>query len=86
MIREMKAFSFCISHKGRHEGTPKRELANHVFVVVVFCFLGLYPWCMEVARLGVKLELQLPAYATATAMRLRPHLRFTPQLMAMPDP
>ena len=31
-----------------------------------FFFLGLHPWHMEVPRLGVKLELQLPAYATAT--------------------
>ena len=33
----------------------------------IFCFLGLHPWHMEVPRLGVKSELQLPAYATATA-------------------
>ena len=33
-----------------------------------FVFLGLHPWHMEVPRLGAKLELQLPAFATATAM------------------
>ena len=32
----------------------------------IFCFLGLYPWHMEVPRLGVGLELQLLAYTTAT--------------------
>ena len=32
-----------------------------------FCFLGLHLWHMEVPRLGVELELQLPAYSTATA-------------------
>ena len=32
-----------------------------------FCFLGLHLWHVEVPRLGVKSELQLPAYATATA-------------------
>ena len=33
-----------------------------------FCFfLGLHPQHMEVPRLGVKLELQLPAYSTSTA-------------------
>ena len=32
-------------------------------------FLGLQVLQMEVPRLGVKLELQLPAYATATAMQ-----------------
>ena len=40
-----------------------------LFVVVVFafCFLGLHPRHMEVPRLGVELELQLPAHTTATA-------------------
>ena len=32
-------------------------------------FLGLHLWHMEVPRLGVQSELQLPAYATATATR-----------------
>ena len=32
------------------------------------CFLGLHPRHMEVLRLGVKSELQPPAYATARAM------------------
>ena len=31
-------------------------------------FLGPHPWHMEAPRLGVSSELQLPAYATATAM------------------
>ena len=30
-------------------------------------FLGLHPWHMEVPRLGVQSELQLPAYTIATA-------------------
>ena len=33
------------------------------------CFLGLHPQHMEVPRLEVKSELQLLAYATATATR-----------------
>ena len=33
-----------------------------------FFFLALHPRHMEVPRLGVQSELQLPAYATATAM------------------
>ena len=33
-----------------------------------FCFLGPLPLHMEAPRLGVKLELQLLAYSTATAM------------------
>ena len=35
----------------------------------VFWFSGLHPWHMEVPRLGVESELQLVAYATATAMQ-----------------
>ena len=31
-------------------------------------FLGPHPWHMEVPRLGVKLELQLPSYTRATAI------------------
>ena len=34
----------------------------------LFCFLGLYVWHMKVPRLGVKSELHLLAYATATVM------------------
>ena len=34
-----------------------------------FFFLGPHPWHMEVPRLGIKSELQLPAYTTATAMQ-----------------
>ena len=33
------------------------------------CFLGPHLWHMEVPRLGVKLEIQLSAYATTTATR-----------------
>ena len=35
---------------------------------IFFVFSGPYPQHMEVPRLGVQLELQLPAHATATAM------------------
>ena len=34
---------------------------------LLFAFLGLHPWHMEVTRSGVESELQLPAYTTATA-------------------
>ena len=37
------------------------------FVFWFLSFLGLLPWHMEVPRLGVELELQVPAYARATA-------------------
>ena len=37
------------------------------FLFLSFCFLGPHPRHMELPRLGVKSELQLPAYGTATA-------------------
>ena len=36
------------------------------FFSFLFVFLGPHPWHMEVPRLGVQLDLQLPAYTTAT--------------------
>ena len=39
-----------------------------IFLFCFFLFLGLHLQHMEVPRLGVKLELQLLAYTTATAM------------------
>ena len=51
-----------------------------------FVFLGPHLWHTEVPRLGVKPDLQLPAYATATAIPgSEPRLRPTPQLTATPD-
>ena len=38
------------------------------FFFFFFVFLGLHAQHMEVLRLGVQLEVQLPAYTTATAM------------------
>ena len=35
----------------------------------IFAFLGLHPWHVGVPRLGVRSELQLPAYTTATTTR-----------------
>ena len=40
-----------------------------VFGFLFACFLGSHLWRMETPRLGVKLDLQLPAYTTATAVR-----------------
>ena len=40
-------------------------------IFLSFCFLGLYPWHMEVPRLEVKSKLQLPAYTPATAIAVR---------------
>ena len=38
------------------------------FFIFIFCFSGLHPRHMEVSRLGVEWDLQLPAYATATTI------------------
>ena len=40
----------------------------------VVCFLGPPPRHMEVSRLGVKSEVQLPAYAAATATQVPSHI------------
>ena len=40
----------------------------YVCVYLLVVFLGLHLWHMQVPRLGAELELQLPAYTTATAM------------------
>ena len=47
------------------------------FVLLFLSFLELHPWHLEIPRLGVQSELQLPAYTTATA---------TPDLSHIPDP
>ena len=38
-------------------------------LILLFCFLGLYPRHIEVPRLGVESELQLPPYTTAAAVQ-----------------
>ena len=45
------------------------ELGQNIFCFCLFVFSGMQLWQIEVLRLGVKLELQLLAYATATAMQ-----------------
>ena len=47
---------------------PRNSCMLHLCVCLLcFVFWGLNLWHMEVPRLGVKSELLLPAYATATA-------------------
>ena len=57
--------------------------------LTLFLFLGPHPWHMEVPQLGIQSELQLLAYATATATQNPTHtasVTHTLQLMAMTDP
>ena len=42
--------------------------------ILIFFFSGLHLWHMKGLRLGVKLELQLLAYTTATAMQDPSHI------------
>ena len=49
-----------------------KKLGAEIFFF--FCFLGPHLQHVEVPRLGVELELQLPAYTTATAMPDLNHL------------
>lgn len=59
---------------------------NRKRILTFFFFLGLHLQYMEVPRLGVKSELQLPAYTTVTATPAPSHyLRPTLQLAAMSD-
>ena len=55
------------SHLGCRERCTTKE-HRETFSFSFFVFLRLYPRQMEVPRLGVKSELQLQAYTTATAM------------------
>ena len=57
-----------------------------LFLSLFFCFLGLHSRNMEVPRLGIKLELQLLAYAIAHSTTATACLRPTPQLTATLDP
>ena len=53
----------------RHTGAPIGLFRVFcLFICLFVCFLGPHLWHMEVPRLGVDMELQLPAYTTATAM------------------
>ena len=47
---------------------------RNFYFILPFCILGPHPWHMEVPRLGVKWELQLPAYTTATATQEPSHV------------
>ena len=47
---------------------PKVSFFRESLNILFFFFFKLHPWHMEVSKLGVKSKLQLPAYATVTAM------------------
>ena len=53
-----------------NNGTSHRSfsqvLLRFSYLLPFFFFLGLHPWHVEVPMLGDELEMQLPAYTTAT--------------------
>jgi len=55
--------------KGKGRDEKVKLPYGNVFCLFVFAFLGLHLRHMEIPRLGVKMELQLPAHKTATAMQ-----------------
>ena len=77
----------CLLFFSCHMSTHCLRSFSFLFFFVFFLlFLGPLPRHMEVPRLGVKMELQPPAYARATATWDPSHVFDpTPQLMAMPD-
>ena len=76
----VKTFTFCTLIKLFKKWTKlvhlhKRNLSsNFILFYLFFCFLGLHLQHMEVPRLGVELELQLPAYTIATATPALSHI------------
>ena len=43
-----------------------KRISFIIIIIIILLFLRLHMWHMEVPRLGVESELQLPAYTTAT--------------------
>ena len=58
----------CYSDVLQANSLPHWSSGYNLFFYLFIVFLGLHPRHMEVPRLGVKLELQVLAYTTATAM------------------
>ena len=62
---------------------------RNLYLYLYFCFLGPHPGHTEIPRLGVELDLQLLAYATATAnTESKPHcnLHRSSQQGRIPNP
>ena len=78
--------SWCSDGSSARGLVPPRQAAHLVFPTEKRDLEGVHWRHREFPRLGAKLELQLPAYTTATAMRSEPSLQPPPQLTATPDP
>ena len=74
------------SMPGREDSGGAEEQGSFFFFLSFF--LGPHLWHLEIPRLGVESELQLPACTTATARPgpSEPRLQPTPQLVVTLDP
>ena len=84
-----KTFKWSIAFKvfqRRKQSMPYGLGVFFSFFFFSFLFFGLNPWHMEIPRLGVDSELQLPAYARDSNVGSEPRLPPIPQLTATPDP
>ena len=59
--------SYAIAEKAQLENVLLNTGLEHLYLFI-FCFLGPHSQHMEFPRLEAKMELQLPAYTSATAM------------------
>ena len=64
MRQGIESFKVCLRRFSVSKSIEVTMCAKNFFFLV---FLGMHPWHMEVSRLGVESELQLPAYARTTA-------------------
>ena len=72
-----KIYFHCILETNVCPLTPQDNFVQFYFIylfIYLFCFLGLHLLHMEVPRLGVKSELPLLAYSTATVVWDRSHV------------
>ena len=60
--------SFESKHRQGWDRSWRPGQLERVFLFFIFLLFGATPTLMGVPRLGVKVELQLPAYTTATAI------------------
>ena len=70
----LETLSCCPAEKYEYVSIEERGLRQIYLFYFIFAFLGPYLQHMDIPRLGAESELQLPAYATATALPDPSHL------------
>ena len=71
MLFLKNCFNLYSSEMNFIDNNPYTETFLIFIYLFIFVFLGVYPQHMEVPRLGVKSELQLPVYTGAQQRRIR---------------